>query len=64
MFTSIVAMFATAAVILGLFTASVVFGIQAIPYVLLAIFAALIWVKRSAPESEDVAEEHLHVNPH
>jgi len=64
MFTSIVAMTVTAAVILGLFTASVVFGIQALPYVLLAIFAALIWVKSSAPESEAIAEEHLHVNLH
>jgi len=54
----------TAAVILGLFTASVIFGIQALPFVLLAIVAALIWVKRSAPESEAIAEEHLHVNQH
>jgi len=64
MFTSIVAMIVTTAVILGLFTASVVFGIQAIPFVLLAIVATLIWVKRSAPENEDVAQAQLHVNLH
>jgi len=64
MLTSIVAMIVTTAVILGLFTASVVFGIQAIPFVLLAIVATLIWVKRSAPENEDVAQGQLHVNLH
>ena len=61
MFGSIIAMTATAIVFLGLFAGSIVFGIKAFPFVLLAVLATLFWINKSAPTGEDAVGEEAHL---
>jgi len=54
------ALAATAAVLLGLLFASIIFGAAAIPIVLLGIIGALVWIGQSAPEHEEDDDHLLH----